>query len=60
MAACLLARALSSLVCRVPVYKALAENLIAQYEEERMRRDAPLPKAATADVEPLPVEPHTP
>jgi hypothetical protein len=47
-------------VCRVPVYKALAENLIAQYEEERMRRDAPLPKAATADVEPLPVEPHTP
>ncbi|WP_426287403.1 chloride channel protein [Luteibacter sp. E-22] len=59
MAACLLARALSSLVCRVPVYKALAENLIAQYEEERMRRDAPSANETTADAKPLPVEPHT-
>ncbi len=58
MAACLLARALSSLVCRVPVYKALAENLIAQYEEERMRRDAPSANETTADAKPLPVEPH--
>jgi H+/Cl- antiporter ClcA len=41
MAACLLARAVSALVCRVPVYKALADNLVAQYEEERRRRDVP-------------------
>ncbi|WP_132143839.1 chloride channel protein [Luteibacter rhizovicinus] len=48
MAACLLARAVSSLVCRVPVYKALANNLIAGYEEERAKRDAPV---ATPDKE---------
>ena len=41
MAACLLARAVSGLVCRVPVYKALAETLITQYDEERRRREAP-------------------
>ncbi|HEY4090620.1 MAG TPA: chloride channel protein [Luteibacter sp.] len=40
MAACLLARAVSALVCRVPVYKALAETLMANYEEERARREA--------------------
>lgn len=38
LAACLLARAMSSLICRVPVYRRLADNLIAQYEEERARR----------------------
>ena len=47
MAACLLARAVSGLVCRVPVYKALAETLVAQYEEERLRRDPP-PATETA------------
>ncbi|SEV90802.1 chloride channel protein [Luteibacter sp. 329MFSha] len=35
MAACLLARAVSALVCRVPVYKAMADALIAQYAAER-------------------------
>ncbi|UPG87333.1 chloride channel protein [Luteibacter aegosomatis] len=39
MAACLLARATSALVCRVPVYKALAEDLVNRYEEERLRRE---------------------
>ncbi|MBB3229024.1 H+/Cl- antiporter ClcA [Luteibacter sp. Sphag1AF] len=38
MAACLLARAVSSLVCRVPVYKALANHLIAAYEQEQTRQ----------------------
>jgi H+/Cl- antiporter ClcA len=46
MAACLLARAMSGLVCRVPVYKALADTLVASYEEERARREAPLPPDA--------------
>lgn len=41
LAACLLARAVSSLICRVPVYRQLADNLIAQYEEERARRQTP-------------------
>ncbi|HEY4146730.1 chloride channel protein [Pinirhizobacter sp.] len=35
MAACLLARAVSGIFCRVPVYKALANNLIEGYEAER-------------------------
>ncbi|WP_211352724.1 chloride channel protein [Luteibacter pinisoli] len=48
MAACLLARAVSSLVCRVPVYKALADTLVAQYELEHARREAPpAPDTAT-------------
>jgi H+/Cl- antiporter ClcA len=34
MATCLLARAVSSLVCRKPVYRALAERLIESYEHE--------------------------
>ena len=42
MAACLLARAVSALVCRVPVYKALANELVTQYEEERARRESPV------------------
>jgi len=37
MAACLLARAMSALVCRVPVYKALADNLIDGFEAERRK-----------------------
>jgi H+/Cl- antiporter ClcA len=45
MAACLLARAVSGLVCRVPVYKALADVLIEKYEEERERRDPPAAEA---------------
>jgi hypothetical protein len=44
MAACLLARGVSALVCRVPVYKALAETLMAGFEEERARRDASTPQ----------------
>jgi H+/Cl- antiporter ClcA len=37
MAACLVARATSALVCRVPVYKASADSLIAGVETERRR-----------------------
>ncbi len=40
MAACLLARAASTLVCRKPVYHALADRLVAGYEQEVIRRDA--------------------
>jgi H+/Cl- antiporter ClcA len=40
MASCLLARAVSTLVCRKPVYHALADRLVAGYEQERERRDA--------------------
>ncbi|UPG96687.1 chloride channel protein [Luteibacter aegosomatissinici] len=47
MAACLLARGVSALVCRVPVYKALAETLMAGYEEERARRESTAPQEAT-------------
>jgi H+/Cl- antiporter ClcA len=32
---CLLARASSSLICRTPVYKALAQKLIAEFEQTR-------------------------
>lgn len=42
MAACLLARATSALVCRVPVYKALADSLIEGFEAEH-QKSAPLP-----------------
>jgi hypothetical protein len=47
MAACLLARAISGAVCRVPVYKALADALIDNYEEERLRREPPVAEGAT-------------
>jgi H+/Cl- antiporter ClcA len=47
MAACLLARAVSGLVCRVPVYKALADVLIEKYEEERVRREPPTTEGET-------------
>jgi H+/Cl- antiporter ClcA len=50
MAACLLARAVSGIVCRVPVYKALADVLIVQYEVERLRRDG----EATGDASVVP------
>lgn len=33
MAVCLFARAVSSLVCHKPVYQALADNIIAEYEQ---------------------------
>jgi H+/Cl- antiporter ClcA len=41
LAVCLLARAVSSLICRIPVRRKLADNIIAQYEEERARRQPP-------------------
>lgn len=47
MAACLLARAVSGLVCRTPVYKAMADALILQYEEERARRAPSTPHDET-------------
>ncbi|NID14185.1 chloride channel protein [Luteibacter yeojuensis] len=46
MAACLLARAMSALVCRVPVYKALADQLVKQYEEECAKRNTPAPEGS--------------
>ncbi len=38
MATCLLARAVSALICRKPVYHALADKLIEGYEHELARR----------------------
>lgn len=40
MATCLLARAASSLLCRKPVYRALADRLIESYEHEVAQRKA--------------------
>ncbi|MBA8887873.1 H+/Cl- antiporter ClcA [Dokdonella fugitiva] len=37
LAVCMLARAVSSLVCRTPVYKAIAQRLIRDFEQERMK-----------------------
>jgi H+/Cl- antiporter ClcA len=42
MATCLVARTVSTLLCRKPVYKALAEKLMAEYE--RQRAEAPKEK----------------
>ena len=63
MAACLIARASSSLVCRKPVYKALADKLIEEYERTAAREESagipgtpaePLPVADEADSRPQP------
>jgi hypothetical protein len=35
MAVCLLARAFSALVCRVPVYRAFANRLVEEFERSR-------------------------
>lgn len=35
MAVCLLSRAASSIVCRVPIYRALAMNVVEEFERER-------------------------
>lgn len=42
MAVCLLARGISSLVCRVPVYRAFAARLLDQFERERNTAAAPV------------------
>ena len=47
MAACLLARASSSLVCRKPVYRALSDNLIDAYEKVRAESEADELKLST-------------
>jgi len=44
MATCLVARTVSTLLCRKPVYKALAEKLMSEYE--RQRTDSPKEKPA--------------
>jgi H+/Cl- antiporter ClcA len=44
MAACLLARGASALVCRTPVYKALADNLVTEYEREHARQTQGTPR----------------
>ncbi|SFN04473.1 chloride channel protein [Dokdonella immobilis] len=53
MAACLIARASSSLICRKPVYKALADNLIEAYEQAASDARTAPPKPASP--EPLPI-----
>ena len=40
LAVCLLARAASSLLCRTPVYKALAQRLVDEFERERAAKPA--------------------
>lgn len=62
MATCLLARAASSLLCRKPVYRALADRLIEGYEQELARREAAdMPASDSASGEPPLVEdPATP
>ncbi|MGA9340830.1 MAG: chloride channel protein [Rhodanobacteraceae bacterium] len=40
MAVCLLARAISTLVCREPVYRALANEVIAEFERKRAVAEA--------------------
>jgi H+/Cl- antiporter ClcA len=46
LAACLLARAASSVLCRQPVYKALAQRLVDDFERERAPA-TPAPKETT-------------
>jgi len=61
MATCLLARAASSLLCRKPVYRALADRLIEGYELELARREVPAPSSGIAESEsPLVEDPATP
>jgi H+/Cl- antiporter ClcA len=62
MAACLLARAVSSLVCRRPVYHALADRLVLGYEQEVVRREAErhAAEAAAAGTPPIVEDPATP
>lgn len=47
LASCLLARAASSLLCRRPVYKVLAQRLIDDFERERAAAAAPTNKETT-------------
>jgi hypothetical protein len=69
MATCLLARAASSLICRKPVYRALADRLIEGYEQELARREAAAnaaapeangPELVEDPATPLPPEPREP
>lgn len=53
LAACLLARASSSLVCRKPVYRALADNLIDAYEKLRAETESAELKRSTAAELPI-------
>lgn len=50
MATCLLARAASSILSRKPVYRALADKLIAGYEQELARRAAEAEREASEDL----------
>ncbi len=58
MAACLLARASSSLVCRKPVYKALSDNLIDAYEKVRAESEADELRVSNAADLPIVDEPQ--
>jgi H+/Cl- antiporter ClcA len=49
MATCLLARATSTLVCRKPVYKALADKLIHDFEQRKAAEAAATPADAAVD-----------
>ncbi|MBL0163035.1 MAG: chloride channel protein [Xanthomonadales bacterium] len=53
LAACLLARASSSLICRKPVYRALADNLIDAYEKLRSETEAAELKLSEAGALPI-------
>ncbi len=46
MAVCLLSRAISSLVCPVPVYRALANGIIAEYEQQKEDDEARIAAAS--------------
>ncbi|SFS02823.1 H+/Cl-antiporter ClcA [Dyella sp. OK004] len=60
MATCLLARAASSLLCRKPVYRALADRLIESYEQEVAQRKAQEDNESEADAETIVEDPATP
>jgi H+/Cl- antiporter ClcA len=40
MLVCLLSRATSSLVCHVPIYRAIAQNIVEEFERERELRES--------------------
>ena len=58
LAACLLARASSTLVCRKPVYRALADNLIDAYEKLRAETESAELKLSTAADLPIKDDPE--
>ena len=58
LAACLIARASSTLICRKPVYRALADNLIDAYEKLRAETESAELKLSTAADLPIVDQPE--